>query len=472
MTDADDLDINEKLILSDTSSYMPNRYASSLKDGVNITELATGEGVEFEIDENGPPRDSDDEDVGKNYFDSEEMFQILNNEALGNDNEEDDSPADKPFEHIARDMEDVTNDKGVLKKILRPGVGPVVPKTATLRFHYNAYREFGDEPYDSSRFRGKPESTRLGSGAFPGLDIALSTMRKGELAKFLFKKEYVFKDLGCEPRVPGGTVLWEIELLGFVDHGVLEDINEMPRGDKRKASFKHLLTIANGHKEVGNDLYKRKQVSQAISKYMKAIKLLEECSLQDEKEEKEMNVILLKLYSNMTQCALELGQSARAIKYARKVLYVDPKNVKALFRMGKAYMKESEFDRAREFFVKALRREPNNPDIKNGMIELNRNVESFKQLEKEKCQAMMRKYLSTSDKADDKENEASDNTISQDIQELNSQLNEFVNTPVMQEMVLPSTLTEAEMKFVENSALKMGLKTEIKKLGVGSENVK
>ncbi|XP_020910390.1 inactive peptidyl-prolyl cis-trans isomerase FKBP6-like [Exaiptasia diaphana] len=126
-------------------------------------------------------------------------------------------------------------------------------------------------------------------------------MRKGELAKFLFKKEYVFKDLGCEPRVPGGTVLWEIELLGFVDHGVLEDINEMPRGDKRKASFQHLLTIASGHKEVGNDLYKRKQVSQAISIYMKAIKLLEECSLQDEKEEKEMNAILLKLYSNMME---------------------------------------------------------------------------------------------------------------------------------------------------------------------------
>jgi Tfp pilus assembly protein PilF len=35
-------------------------------------------------------------------------------------------------------------------------------------------------------------------------------------------------------------------------------------------------------------------------------------------------------------------------------------------------MKESEFDRARDYFVKALQRQPNNKDIKAGMIELNK----------------------------------------------------------------------------------------------------
>lgn len=468
MADVDELDINERLILSDKNTYVPQRYASCLKDSVNIGDLASGGGVEFEVDqENQPPRDSDDEDAGKNYFDEEDLFQQLNHEALGIDDEEDVDGTEAPFEYLEKDMEDLTSDKGVLKKIVRPGVGPVVPKTASLRFHYNAYREFGDEPYDSSRFRGKPETMRLGSGAFPGMDIALASMRKGELSKFLFKKEYVFKDLGCEPRVPGATVLWEIELISFVDHGGVEDINEMPKGDKRKASFKHLLSIANGHKEVGNDLYKRKQVSMATSKYMKAIKLLEECSLQDEHEEKEMNQVLLKLYSNMTQCSLEQGQSGRAIKYARKVLYVDPKNVKALFRMGKAFMKESEFDRARDYFVKALRREPNNRDIKNGIIDLNKNVEKFKALEKEKCKEMMRKYLHNPDGATGKEKKSNaDETVAEDVKELTAQFNEFIENRSMMEMVLPSTLTDAEITFVETRALKMGLKPEIKRLGV------
>lgn len=48
----------------------------------------------------------------------------------------------------------------------------------------------------------------LVGGAFPGIDIGLSSMRKGEMARFLFEKEYVFKDMGCGPRVPPGTGKW------------------------------------------------------------------------------------------------------------------------------------------------------------------------------------------------------------------------------------------------------------------------
>lgn len=61
------------------------------------------------------------------------------------------------------------------------------------------------------------------------------------------------------------------------------------------------------------------QVNNHYLIYDQAIKHLEDCSLQNETEENQMNQVLLKLYSNMAQCALELGQSARAIKYARKV---------------------------------------------------------------------------------------------------------------------------------------------------------
>lgn len=34
---------------------------------------------------------------------------------------------------MAHDMEDLTGDRGVLKKVLRAGVGPVVPRTASVR---------------------------------------------------------------------------------------------------------------------------------------------------------------------------------------------------------------------------------------------------------------------------------------------------------------------------------------------------
>ena len=38
-----------------------------------------------------------------------------------------------PFKRMARGMEDLSEDGGVSKKVLRPGTGPVVPTGATVR---------------------------------------------------------------------------------------------------------------------------------------------------------------------------------------------------------------------------------------------------------------------------------------------------------------------------------------------------
>ncbi|EDO44176.1 predicted protein [Nematostella vectensis] len=376
MEDPEPVESFEDLMLSSNDGYVPNRYAVNLKEGVDLAQLRRGEGAFFEIDEqNNDFHNSDDEDTGP-YFDSEQMFQQLNHEVLGVDDDEDsvndeENNSKTPFEKMAQGMEDLTGDGGVLKKIIRQGTGPVVPKTATVRFHSNGYKEFCDEPYDSSRFRGKPEQMRLGEGAFPGLDIGVSTMRKGELSRFLFDKEYVFKDLGCEPRVPGATVMWEVELLSFVDHGPEGDLeSNFPEGERRKASFEHLMAVANGDRETGNDLYKKKLYHKAFTKYSRATKLLEECRLQNEDEENMMNQVLLKLYSNMSQCALDQNQEARCIKYARKVLFIDPKNPKAFYKMGKAFMKQGEFDKARDNLIKARRYCPGSKDIRDALVTL------------------------------------------------------------------------------------------------------
>ena len=103
--------------------------------------------------------------------------------------------------------------------------------------HYNGYIEYSDEPFDSTRLRNRAEVFRLGkcsnlcvcvcvcvcdithlfvatlyfqhpctSGScLPGMTIAVSSMRKGERARFLITSEYYFKDMGCPPRVPPGA---------------------------------------------------------------------------------------------------------------------------------------------------------------------------------------------------------------------------------------------------------------------------
>ncbi|KAK3743379.1 hypothetical protein QZH41_002123 [Actinostola sp. cb2023] len=51
-------------------------------------------------------------------------------------------------------------------------VTPALEALSDSPIHYNAYREYCDEPYDSSRFRGKPETMRLGEGFDPGRMVA------------------------------------------------------------------------------------------------------------------------------------------------------------------------------------------------------------------------------------------------------------------------------------------------------------
>ena len=39
-----------------------------------------------------------------------------------------------------------------------------MPERALVRVHYNGYLEYSDEPYDSSRLRGKQQQFVLGNG--------------------------------------------------------------------------------------------------------------------------------------------------------------------------------------------------------------------------------------------------------------------------------------------------------------------
>lgn len=51
-----------------------------------------------------------------------------------------------------------------------------------------------------------------------GMELGLLSMRRGELARFLFKPSYAYGTLGCPPLIPANTtVLFEIELLDFLD---------------------------------------------------------------------------------------------------------------------------------------------------------------------------------------------------------------------------------------------------------------
>ena len=107
-----------------------------------------------------------------------------------------------------------------------------------VKAHYNAFIEGVDEAFDSSRRRGSPLSITVGKGhVIPGFDIALSTMKKNELSRFLVEPEYAYGNLGCPPRIPAkACILYEVEMLSFKQSSALGEYEDLDDGDRERVT--------------------------------------------------------------------------------------------------------------------------------------------------------------------------------------------------------------------------------------------
>lgn len=102
--------------------------------------------------------------------------------------------------------------------IVHPGVGDVIKnKYKTVSIKYNGYFKIDGMNYQ--RFDYSQDHDNLGLSldeAIPGLEIAVSSMKKGEVAYFIISPKLAYGDLGCPPRIPpNAEVLFDIELLNY-----------------------------------------------------------------------------------------------------------------------------------------------------------------------------------------------------------------------------------------------------------------
>jgi FK506-binding protein 6 len=273
-------------------------------------------------------------------------------------------------------MEDLTDEGGVFKRVAKGGVGNAIPEGSTVRIHYNGYLEYSDEPYDSTRLRNKPLTLHLGTGgAIPGLEIGVSTMKKGELAHILVKPEYAFGKMGCPPRIPPeATILFEVEVLSFHDQQAAEGYEAMPKEKKEKLDLKELIDVANSERESGNDYFQRNIFGKAAQCYTKGIGVLETARLKDEEEEREWSDALMKLHLNMALCALRQKKPKLCIVHCRRALELDQHNVKAVFRLGQAYSIMGEWECSKRHLLRAAKLAPKNLEIRQELANLNRSV--------------------------------------------------------------------------------------------------
>ncbi|XVE78149.1 hypothetical protein DITRI_Ditri13aG0120700 [Diplodiscus trichospermus] len=255
---------------------------------------------------------------------------------------------------------EVTDDKKVMKKILKEGegyerpnegaavqvklIGKLQDGTVFLKKGHNEGEEL---------FEFKTDEEQV----IDGLDRAVMTMKKGEVAQLTIAPEYAFgssesqQELALVPA--NSTVYYEVELVSFVKDKESWDMNTPEK-----------IEAAGKKKEEGNVLFKAGKYVRASKRYEKAVKFIEYDSSFGEEEKKQAKALKVACNLNDAACKLKLKDYKQAEKLCSKVLELESTNVKALYRRAQAYINLADLDLAEFDIKKALELDPDNREVK------------------------------------------------------------------------------------------------------------
>ncbi|XP_027157508.1 peptidyl-prolyl cis-trans isomerase FKBP62-like [Coffea eugenioides] len=271
-------------------------------------------------------------------------------------------------------VSNVTDDKKVIKKILKEGEGYEKPNEgAVVKLKLVGKLQdgtvfvkkgYGDDEDDLLEFKTDEEQVN------EGLDKAVMAMKKGEVALLTIAPEYAFgstesqQELAVVP--PNSTVQYEAELVSFVKEKESWDMNTQEK-----------IEAAGKKKEEGNALFKAGKYARASKRYEKAAKYIEYDTTFNEEEKKQSKVSKISCNLNNAACKLKLKDYKQAEKLCSKVLELESSNVKALYRRGQAYMNLADLDLAELDIKKALEIDPNNRDVKLEYKALKEKVKEY-----------------------------------------------------------------------------------------------
>ncbi|XP_071701193.1 peptidyl-prolyl cis-trans isomerase FKBP62-like [Rutidosis leptorrhynchoides] len=256
-------------------------------------------------------------------------------------------------------VSNVTSDKKVVKKILKEGEGYERPNEgAVVQVKLVGKLQDGTvffrKGYDETElFEFKTDEEQV----IDGLDRAVLTMKKGEVATLTIAPEYAFgsaeskQELAVVP--PNSTVNYEIELVSFVKD---KESWDMTTPEK--------IEVAGKKKEEGNTYFKAGKYLKAAKRYEKAVKYIEYDTNFSEEEKKQTKALKVSCNLNDAACKLKLKDYKQAQKLCTKVLELESTNVKALYRRAQAYMNLADLDLAELDIKKALEIDPENRDVK------------------------------------------------------------------------------------------------------------
>ncbi|KAM6979547.1 peptidyl-prolyl cis-trans isomerase FKBP5 [Aplochiton taeniatus] len=237
----------------------------------------------------------------------------------------------------------LTEDGGVTRRIKIKGEGYNNPNEgATVDVHLEG--RCGGHLFYSRDIRFTVgESEELGVPL--GVDRAMEKMQKGECCLLYLKPKYGFGREGKpEYKIgPNSDLLYEVTLKDF------QRAKESWEMDLREK-----LELAFGIKHKGNQFFKAGRYHQAVIQYQRIVSWLEmECGACFEQQQKIRDLLLVSQL-NLALCFLRLKEFSHVVDNCNKVIELDGKNEKALYRRGEARLHRNEFSLALTDFRQVL----------------------------------------------------------------------------------------------------------------------
>ena len=300
-------------------------------------------------------------------------------------------------------VEEESGDAVVLKKIIKPGQDESRKPDAgdRLRYRITTKNSATSEAIASESF--DEIVVILGDyDTIGGVYLALSKMKKGELAEVLIDHSFGYGTEGRLPEVPQSCrlhcfiELLDIETVNFGQNDTFEKRFELIRQKKDRGNFwfgcnranlalfcyqrvLELLNIQEQELVNRDELLQLKHKSETCPDVIRKI----------DEERDAINIISLELLSirfassnNMAATFLKLGMHNSALEAVNMALVIDETNVKALFRKAKIYAEINELENALKFLTRANQLDPKNRVVAQEIVRLRSQLKT--QIEKDK----------------------------------------------------------------------------------------
>ncbi|RUS81035.1 hypothetical protein EGW08_011201 [Elysia chlorotica] len=233
-------------------------------------------------------------------------------------------------------------------------------------------------------------------------DLAVALMEMGEKCELRTAPRFAYGDLGREPDIPkDANIVYTLEMLKIE-----------PAVEPSLMPYDQRLKFGEAKRERGNYLYGRGDFTGAISSYGKATKLMDDSDLNAGLDEASRALLAdswVKCYNNMAACQLKIDALDAAIRSCEKVISTQADNVKALFRLGKAYGAKGNVDLAISYLGKAIKLDPESKMLHQEMLKLSRRKTKEAATEKELYQRML--GIKPGDNSEDQKKQANSSNM-------------------------------------------------------------